>query len=76
MFDKQKTIHCAIILNLVVISMGGYDVSEKKATVLARIGLALTCTFVVEAFIKISVLGMKGYFRSRCVHGCPPHFMC
>lgn len=54
-------------MNLIVISMGGYNISERKEMVLTCIGLALTCIFVAEASVKIVVLGSRGYFRSRYV---------
>lgn len=39
--------------------------SEKKSAVLSEIGQALTIAFAGEACFKVSVLGAKGYFKSR-----------
>lgn len=60
-----------MLLNIVVISMGGYNASERKARVLEDISLALAATFAAEAAIKIFVLGRKTYFRSRFALSSP-----
>lgn len=62
-----KAVNCAIVINLVVIAMGGYDVGERKAKVLNAIALVLSVIFAAEVAIKITVLGFRSYFRSRWV---------
>lgn len=52
--------------------MGGYNIGEEKAEVLANMETVLTITFTAEAAIKIAVLGSRRYFRSRCVKKIKP----
>lgn len=61
----SQVIHWAIVLNVVVIGMGGYNVSQQKAEVLSDIEMALTIIFCAEALFKNSVLGTRRYFKSR-----------
>lgn len=62
---RTQAIYWAIMLNVIVIAMGGYNIGERKTEVLENIGLVLTVIFAAEAWLKIAVLGAKHYFRSR-----------
>ena len=54
-----------IILNVVVTALGGPSVDEDTSSILLDIELAVAIVFAVEVGLKISVLGVKRYFRSK-----------
>ncbi|CAN0273794.1 unnamed protein product, partial [Ectocarpus sp. 12 AP-2014] len=61
----SQAIHWAIILNVVVIGMGGHNIGDKKAAVLHDMETVLTIIFTVEVVLKNVVLGSRRYFKSR-----------
>jgi len=71
----KQAVHWAIIANVVVIGMGGYNIGEKKGEVLSIMETVLTITFTVEAAIKITVLGCRRYFTARCVRKTNRYFL-
>lgn len=62
---SAQAIHWAIVLNVVVMGMGGHNIGEKKKELLSDMETALTIFFTVEATLKITVLGARRYFKSR-----------
>ncbi|CAN0478391.1 unnamed protein product, partial [Ectocarpus sp. 12 AP-2014] len=63
----SQATHWAIILNVVVIGMGGHNIGDKKAAVLHNMETVLTIIFTVEVVLKNVVLGARRYFKSRRV---------
>lgn len=61
----SKAIHWAIVLNVIVVGMGGHNIGQKRAEVLSDMEAVLTIIFTVEASLKIMVLGARRYFKSR-----------
>ncbi|CAM9416805.1 unnamed protein product, partial [Scytosiphon promiscuus] len=62
---SQQAIHWAIVLNVIVVGMGGHNIGQKKADILSDMETVLTIIFTVEAGLKITVLGARRYFKSR-----------
>ncbi|CAM9490330.1 unnamed protein product [Ectocarpus fasciculatus] len=67
----SQAIHWAIMLNVVVIGMGGHNIGDTKAAVLHDMEVGLTIIFTVEVVLKNVVLGARRYFKSRRVEKKP-----
>ena len=65
LFLNDKFILGLILLNSVLLFVGGYFQSEHEKLILLIVDNLITTLFILEVIIKIREFGVKGYFKSN-----------
>lgn len=65
LFLNDKFILGLILLNAIILFVGGYVTSDKPKQILLFADNLLTSFFIVELIIKLKVYGIKKYFNSN-----------
>jgi len=65
LFLNDKFILILILLNAVIIFVGGFETSANNKYLLSLIDNFITGLFIVELIIKFKEFGIRGYFKSN-----------
>lgn len=65
LFLKDKFILALILLNAIILFVGGYSESENHKHLFLLADNLLTTLFIIELIIKLNEYGVKGYFKSN-----------
>jgi voltage-gated sodium channel len=65
LFLNDKFILCLILINAIILFVGGYLTLENQKQIFLFIDNLLTTLFIVELTIKIRTFGIKNYFKSN-----------
>ncbi|EGZ28555.1 hypothetical protein PHYSODRAFT_467180 [Phytophthora sojae] len=63
LFNVLQTI--LILLNTIILSLDQYPIDQKLNETVEKINFALTLAFIIEALLKVSGLGWKGWVADR-----------
>ncbi len=64
LFLKDRFILVLILINAVVLFLGGYVTTENQIELFFLVDNIITSLFIVELIIKLNECGVKGYFKS------------
>jgi voltage-gated sodium channel len=65
LFLNDKLILGLILINSVILFVGGYFVTDSNKLILSISDNLITTLFIVELFVKLNEFGVKGYFQSN-----------
>ncbi len=65
LFLNDKFILVLILINSVILFVGGYFHAENHKQIILVIDNSITSLFIVELLVKFQEYGIKGYFRSN-----------
>lgn len=65
LFLNNRIILILILLNAILIFIGGFDISESQRAVLNVVDNFITLLFVIELIVKLKAYGSKKYFLSN-----------
>lgn len=65
LFLNDRFILLLILLNTVIIFLGGYAVSEQDRFLISIADNSITALFIIELLIKLNAIGIAQYFKSN-----------
>jgi voltage-gated sodium channel len=65
LFLNDKFILGLILLNTIVIFLGGYTVSQHDGFLISIADNSITTLFIIELLVKFKAIGIKQYFKSN-----------